>query len=54
MTKEFRGCTLHITVKNPDHKESGCASLKINGTAVDGSYIPASVLQNENEIELVL
>ena len=54
MTKEFRGHTLHITVKNPDHKESGCASLTVNGTAMEGAFIPADILQDENEIELVL
>ena len=54
MTKQFRGKTLHITVKNPNHKESGCASLTVNGEAMSGNYIPADILKSENEIELVL
>ena len=29
--KDFRGCHLHITVKNPGHAESGCQKLFVNG-----------------------
>jgi cellobiose phosphorylase len=54
MTKRFRGHTLHITVKNPDHAQSGCKSLTLNGKLMEGNYIPASELKEENEIELVM
>ena len=52
MEKVFRGCKLNIKVNNPDGKESGCKKLTVNGTAMEGNYIPASVLKSENEIIL--
>jgi len=50
--KVFRGSKLNIKVSNPDGRESGCRKLTVNGTAVEGGYIPASMLKAENEIVL--
>ncbi len=52
--KDFRGCHLHIVVKNPDHVESGCKSLLVNGQAVEGNYIPKELLSEQTEIELTM
>ena len=52
--KDFRGCHLHIDVKNPDHVESGCKSLLVNGQAVEGDYIPKELLSEQTEIELTM
>ena len=52
--KDFRGCHLHIVVKNPDHVESGCRSLLVNGQAVEGDYIPEGLLSEQTEIELTM
>ena len=52
--KDFRGKHLHIVVKNPDHVESGCKSLTVNGKKMEGNYIPADVLETNNEVELVM
>ena len=52
--KDFRGCHLHIVVKNPDHVESGCKSLLVNGQAVEGDYIPKELLSEHTEIELTM
>ena len=52
--KDFRGCHLHIVVKNPDHLESGCKSLLVNGQAVEGDYIPKELLSEQTEIELTM
>ena len=52
MEKVFRGSKLNIKVNNPDGHESGCKKLTVNGTAVEGNYIPASILKAENEIVL--
>ncbi|MCL2127336.1 MAG: N,N'-diacetylchitobiose phosphorylase [Treponema sp.] len=52
MEKIFRGCRLSIKVQNPQGRESGCRRLTVNGTAVEGNYIPASMLKAENEIVL--
>jgi cellobiose phosphorylase len=50
--KVFRGNKLNIKVNNPDGRESGCKKLTVNGTMVEGNYIPASILKEENEIVL--
>jgi cellobiose phosphorylase len=52
MEKFFRGKKLYIKVNNPDGRESGCKQLTVNGKAVEGNYIPASILKRENEIIL--
>ena len=50
--KVFRGKRLNIKVNNPDGNESGYKKLTVNGTSMEGNYIPASVLKAENEVVL--
>ena len=52
--KDFRGCRLHIRVENPHQRESGCESLTLNGKTLPENYIPASMLEKDNEILLRL
>ena len=52
--KDFRGCHLHITVKNPNHAESGCKKLLVNGQEIEGNYIPEEILTAETVVELYL
>lgn len=52
--KDFRGKHLHITVKNPGHAESGCKKLIVNGKEMEGDYIPAEILKDKNDIELIM
>ncbi len=52
--KMFRGKKLHITVKNPDHKECGFAGMTLNGRQLADNYLPAELLTEENTIELTL
>ena len=52
--KVFRGKELHILVKNPDGKESGCTSLTVNGVAVEGNYVPENLMTAQTEIVLTL
>lgn len=52
--KTFRGRRLHIRVENPNGKESGCASMTVNGKAVAGNTIPEEMLSEETEILLVM
>ena len=54
MWKSFRGRSLHITVLNPDGKESGCTRLLLNGAELPDAYIPEELLAERNEIELTL
>jgi len=52
--KDFRGCHLHISVKNPGHVESGCKKMIVNGKEVDGNYILAKHLTVNTDIELFM
>ncbi|MBR4454746.1 MAG: hypothetical protein IKS32_00825 [Solobacterium sp.] len=54
LTKHFRGRTLHIIVRNPDHRESGCRSLTVDGIPAEGSHIPESMMHTETEIILTM
>ena len=54
MEKDFRGCHLHITVKNAGHVETGCQKMTINGKEVTGNYIPMEQLETQSEIELIM
>lgn len=52
--KDFRGSHLHIVVKNPGHVESGCKALRLNGRELKENYIPADLLEKENEVEVLM
>ena len=54
MEKDFRGCHLHIVVRNPGHAESGWKRLTVNGKAMQDNYIPAKILEERSEIELIM
>ncbi len=54
MKKNFRGKKLNIDVQNPNHVQSGVASVTVNGTAIEGSYIKAADLCDVNEVVIVL
>ncbi len=50
MDKDFRECHLHIVVKNPNGKESGVSKVTVNGSLMDGNYIPVDVLTEQTEV----
>ena len=52
--KDFRGKHLHIVIQNPNRKESGVQKLVLNGTELAENYIPASLLNEKNEILLTM
>jgi len=52
--KQFRGKKLNITIKNPDHVESGCKELLVNGTKVEGNYVAESMMTEQTEIILTM
>lgn len=52
--KDFRGSHLHIVVNNPGHVESGCRKLVVDGREMEGNYIPAELLKEQTEIELIM
>ena len=52
--KDFRGKKLHIEVKNPNHVESGCSELTVNGVKVEGNFVSESMLTADTNITLVM
>jgi cellobiose phosphorylase len=54
MNRRFRGKELKITVSNPEHVEKGVKQLILNGKRLEENYIPAGVLTEINEIELIM
>ncbi len=52
--KEFRGCRLHIEVKNPGHAQAGVKRLVVNGKEIGGDYVAASLLTEQTDIEVVM
>ena len=52
--KSFRGKQLNIHISNPDGKESGVKSVKINGRLLEENYIPDEWLTEVTEIEYVM
>ena len=39
-TRQFRGATYHITVKNPDGRQKGIRTLEVDGKPVNGNLLP--------------
>ncbi|MCR4846444.1 MAG: N,N'-diacetylchitobiose phosphorylase [Eubacterium sp.] len=52
ISKDFRGKHLSIKVLNPNGAESGFKSLSVNGKELSDNYIPADMLEDENEVVL--
>lgn len=52
--KNFRGKHLSITIQNPNHVQSGVSLLTLNGKKLEGDYVPANALSDNNTIEVVL
>ena len=52
ISKDFRGKHLSIKVLNPNGAESGYKSLTVNGKVMEDNYIPADILEDENEVVL--
>ena len=42
VTREFRGTTYHITIKNPNDAKKGVSKLIVDGAEVSGNIIPVS------------
>lgn len=52
--KNFRNKKLNITVDNSAHVESGVKEIILNGNKIDGNYIPADSLTENNDITVIL
>ncbi len=54
INKEFRGRKLHIVINNPNHVESGCSKLVVNGQEIEGNYVSCDIMTDNTEIELTM
>ena len=54
MDKFFRGRQLHITVENPEHRESGVSRLFVNGEEVAPAVLMDDMLTEKTEIRVVM
>ncbi len=52
--KNFRGKHLSIKVENPNHVQSGVKSMTLNGKAIEGNYLAAADLAEQNDVVVVL
>jgi len=53
-TRRFRNKDLNIKVTNPNGVEKGVKSLVLNGKLLVGNVVPFSMMQEQNEVEVVM
>jgi cellobiose phosphorylase len=53
-TRQFRGKTIEIEVRNPRGVCKGVESLTINGKSLPGNLLPIEMLAKKNKVEVVL
>jgi cellobiose phosphorylase len=54
VTRQFRGDTFNIAIKNPNHVSSGVAKMTVDGKTVTGNIIPVVGDGKEHVVEIVL
>ncbi|HHT96582.1 MAG TPA: glycosyl transferase [Clostridiales bacterium] len=54
VTREFRGTTYEIEVKNPNNVSKGIASLTVDGKTIEGNIIPHMENDKVHKVEVVL
>jgi hypothetical protein len=54
MTRVFRGKKLTVAVRNPAGVQKDVKKLVLNGTPLEGNFIPAEQLLEENQVEIIL
>ena len=53
-TRQYRGATYNITVKNPDHVCKGVKSVTVDGKAVEGNVLPVAENGSTVNVEVVM
>ena len=54
VTRQFRGATYEITVKNRNGKQKGVSAIYVNGKAIDGNLIPVQPAGSLCNVEVIL
>ena len=53
-SREYRGATYNITIKNPEHVCKGVKSVTVDGNAIEGNVLPVFDKGTTHEVEVVL
>jgi cellobiose phosphorylase len=53
-TRQFRGKTVNIIVKNPNHVCKGVKTLMLNGESLSDGSVPVDKLSDNNTVEVIL
>ena len=53
-SREYRGATYNITIKNPSHVCKGVKSVTVDGNAIEGNVLPVFDKGTTHEVEVVL
>jgi cellobiose phosphorylase len=54
VTREYRGATYNITIKNPSGVCKGVSSLAVNGEPVQGNVVPIQAADSVNDVDAIL
>lgn len=52
--RTFRGKKLHIKVENPNGSQGGAREVWLNGEKLEGIYIPANAMLDENDVKVIM
>ncbi|MEE1082761.1 MAG: hypothetical protein UH850_03380, partial [Paludibacteraceae bacterium] len=53
-SRRFRGNIINIVVKNPNKVEKGVKSITVDGKVVTGNVVPADMLSNGCNVEVIM
>ena len=54
ISRQFRGATYDVTVKNPNHVCKGVVSVTVDGKAIEGNVLPVFSDGKNHEVEVVM
>lgn len=54
VSRQFRGATYDITIKNPNHVSKGIKSITVDGKAIEGNRLPTIAAGKSCQVEVVL
>ena len=52
VARDYLGCRINITFKNPDGKEKGISQMLADGCAIEGSILPRALVEGKKEINI--
>ena len=52
VARDYLGCRINITFKNPDGKEKGISQMLADGCAIEGNILPRALAEGKKEINI--